>query len=459
MANDLNQRFTIERYATRAEVAKAIGTNLIEPFWKDIAEFRKRMSVELPIYDTAHINFSLTYVDAVQGKSAKLNDQVTSFISHIAKIKNGGMSEVTYKREMLKVALMSIAQHNNKNVGEVAITNIIEDKCNDLAYADLINYKRALLELPNSKFAPINEEFLAKFYAILRGEVELTSFYRVFDKETSSSRLLVNKEYDEGIPARLIEEMMNATFNYITNASVSLACRLSVTFFMFNYIKPFEKFNTEMAAIVAKRILAETEIDSNAVYIPLELIATNKEFFGEISSESKKTHDFTYAYLRGTEIFNELFGFTLDKIIQLHSRSLDVEAHIGDDPVKVKEEFGVEIEEVRPVVKKEQNITKKEIQARIERYVVEPSKEISEKELKKRAKDMLESDPFLKKGQADFYVHHCTPGKYYTIQQYIKFEGCVYETGRTSMDNLAQRGYYKREQIKNKFVYTPLDKE
>ena len=459
MANDLNQRFTIERYATRAEVAKAIGTNLIEPFWKDINEFRTRMSVELPIYDTAHINYRLTYIDAVQGKSAKLNDQVSSFITNVAKLKHGGMSELTFKREMLKVSFMSIAHHNNKNAGEVTITNIIDDKCSDPAFIDLINYKKALLELPNSKFDTINEDFLAKFYAILRGEIELTGFYRVFDNETSSSRLLFNKEYDQGVPARLIEEMMNATFNYITNTSVSLACRLSATYFMFNYIKPFEKFNTEMASIVAKRILAETEIDSNAVYVPLELIATNKEFFNEISTESKKTHDFTYACLRGTEIFNESFGFTLDKIIQLHSRSLDVEAHIGDDPVKVKEEFGVEVEEVRPVVKKEPTITKKEIQARIERHVVEPNEEVSEKELKKRAKDMLESDPFLKKGQADFYVHHCTPGKYYTIQQYIKFEGCVYETGRTSMDNLAQRGYYKREQIKNKFVYTPLDKE
>ena len=75
------------------------------------------------------------------------------------------------------------------------------------------------------------------------------------------------------------------------------------------------------------------------------------------------------------------------------------------------------------------------------------------------AQNLLEQDPFLKKGQAHFYVRHCTMGKYYTIQQYKKCEGCVYETARTSMDNLAKLGYYRREQVKNKFVYTPISKE
>ena len=73
--------------------------------------------------------------------------------------------------------------------------------------------------------------------------------------------------------------------------------------------------------------------------------------------------------------------------------------------------------------------------------------------------DLLEMDPMLKKSQAHFYVHHCTQGRYYTIQQFVKFEGCVYETGRTSMDDLAKLGYYRRDQIKNKFVYTPINKE
>ena len=88
--------------------------------------------------------------------------------------------------------------------------------------------------------------------------------------------------------------------------------------------------------------------------------------------------------------------------------------------------------------------------------MVKPS---DEKSLNIMEEDLLESDPLLRPAQAHFYVRHCTLGKFYTIQQFKKAEGCVYETARTSMDNLAKRGYYKREQVKNKFVYTPIKRD
>ena len=65
----------------------------------------------------------------------------------------------------------------------------------------------------------------------------------------------------------------------------------------------------------------------------------------------------------------------------------------------------------------------------------------------------------LRKTQAHFYARHCSLGKYYTIQQFKKMEKVVYETARTSMDMLAKLGYYKKEQIKNKFVYTPIERK
>ena len=85
--------------------------------------------------------------------------------------------------------------------------------------------------------------------------------------------------------------------------------------------------------------------------------------------------------------------------------------------------------------------------------------QLSEKEIRAKINDLLETDPYLNKEQADFYVRHSTYGKYYSIQQYVKCEKVVYETARTAMERLAKGGYYRREQIKNKFVYTPINKE
>ena len=72
---------------------------------------------------------------------------------------------------------------------------------------------------------------------------------------------------------------------------------------------------------------------------------------------------------------------------------------------------------------------------------------------------LLELDPSMKRGEAHFYARHCTLGKRYTIQQYKRSIGCAYETARTSMDHLVAMGYYRKEMVKNKNVYTPIPRD
>lgn len=81
---------------------------------------------------------------------------------------------------------------------------------------------------------------------------------------------------------------------------------------------------------------------------------------------------------------------------------------------------------------------------------------LDEKDVDLIAENLLELYPSLKINQAKFYASHCTIGKYYSIAQYKKETGVAYETARTSMDNLVALGFYKKEQIKNKYVYTPV---
>ncbi len=84
------------------------------------------------------------------------------------------------------------------------------------------------------------------------------------------------------------------------------------------------------------------------------------------------------------------------------------------------------------------------------------SRSLSEKEAKEYTQYLLECNTALNKKQASFLATHCTLGHYYTIQQYKKFAHCAYETARTSMDKLAEEKYYEKQQIKNKYVYTPI---
>jgi len=65
-----------------------------------------------------------------------------------------------------------------------------------------------------------------------------------------------------------------------------------------------------------------------------------------------------------------------------------------------------------------------------------------------------ESDPSLSRAQAYFYARHCTMGKYYSINDFKEVTGCAYETARTSMEHLANSGYYRKEKFKtNLFIH------
>ena len=459
--NDLNQKYTIEKYCSKSDLVKLFGTGIVEPIWNELNDFRRRLSVEMPIYDAARIKFRLTYIDPMQAKNAQTNDHVTAYVGGYSKLQAGTVAQYTFTRDMLKNSLREIAKFNKLDASEITLTNILEGREVDAQYKILSNYYAALLEVQKANNEEINEDFLAKYYAILRGEEELTCFYRINDASSLLSRALVDRDYDKGIPSHLIDGIMPELLTYIDNSDVSLASRLSATFFMFNFVKPFDVFNMELACILAKRIIASSNANASSIYVPIESFINDAEFFGNTSIEVKRTHDFTYAFLRGADLINAAFDVAIDRILDVHATSLDNEVKLGSDEAKIKQEFGVTAQPEKPkVAQPKKSETKNQIIAKAERNALHfDSENLSEKELKLKAKELLETDPYLNKHQADFYVHHCTPGRYYSIQQYVKFEHVVYETARTSLDLLAKRGYYREQTVKNKYVYTPINKE
>jgi Fic family protein len=115
----------------------------------------------------------------------------------------------------------------------------------------------------------------------------------------------------------------------------------------------------------------------------------------------------------------------------------------------------------KPVVAPERQIAPSEMSLASssgESALVIEENPLSDKEIKEYTQYLLETNPALNKNQAAFLASHSTLGRYYTIQQFKKFTRCAYETARTSMDKLAQEGYYSKLQVKNKFVYTPKKK-
>lgn len=473
MSNEsLQVRFTDEKYSMRIDVARALGTNLIDGIWNNILEYRKKFSVVLPIKDISKMPLSLTLGKKVNDLSKDVEAAIARLDVALAtqpQTKNNA-ALYAFTHEMKRLELSNIARLRNIQVNDIAIGNIISKRAVDMNFNHLVNYFNALEHI--NPVGKITTDLLAEFYSKIVGQPELTTFYRTSSISSQSERVMIDRQYASA-PASDIEEMMNGVISLANSNSLPYSVRAVLVYYLVNYIKPFEKYNEEMAVIFAKLIMPDFNKTGYIKLLPLERMATQRTFeYSSICRDIQKNKDTTYVVILLLEVILETVQNALDRLAVLsvqkagqvyyageekkNSESVEEEKHI--EVVKVQPK--VEEQEVKPVAPVKTSKKEKEQPIIFDRYSVPTStEEVSEKELKRRENDMLESDPTLKVGQAKFYVRHCTPGKYYTIEQYKKAIGCVYETARTSMDNLAKKGYYQREKVNNKkFVYTPISK-
>ena len=472
MANeDLAIKFTDNDYLTRNEVARALGTNLIDSIWKSILSYREQFALKLDLKDVVGKDLKITLTNSVNEKTAALENSLSRAVSRFDEVANGSIEKDNLKLELLKIELRSVAEFRGIIINDIALENIINGTNNNPLYQPISNYLNCLNKFMDNPNVEVGEDTLADYLSIIQGGGELNEFYRMSDFSSSSQRVLINREYIAA-PVDSIEPLMNSLFAFINESNFNLAIKLDVIHYMFNYIKPFSKYNEELAILIMKHALVKAGLDENSVFIPLEYFLSNdRNQLINVNKESQKSCDLTYYINKANNILEKASYCVLDKIVQFNKK--EAENAFFSDEAETIEEVDKKIEEqknndILVNIDDEEDSPKEEKQPKkVDDSFMnnEPAinvnafKDLNEKQLKAAQTDLLESDPQLRPSQAHFYVRHCTLGKYYTIQQFKKAEGCVYETARTSMDNLARRGYYRREQIKNKFVYTPISKE
>ncbi len=498
MNNDqLSIRFSDEIYASRSEVAKALGTNLIDGIWNNILIYRRGFFKATSLVDVSKAKYQICYLNSILEKVNLVDDRLNNLESLYFSVKDGSLEKNNVVSKERKNELYAIAKSLKININEVAINNIINNQKVDEIYSPIVNYLKALNFVENNPRLEIDVDLIAKLYLILSGDDELNNFYRVNDFDTYAQKAVIGREYT-GVPVRLIEELMENLIDFINADTFQFVVKASATYYMMDYIKPFQKYNELMANLLVKVILRESKKDIIKI-IPLESITVNNsDKFLTLSKETQKSRDMTYVLSFICEEMNRNIDDVINYINRLEVKQTQEEYYRGDDPLAFKEEFGFDLptnkekEETKEIIQDEtkddliaedlieqnnsevvEDVNAKETQkeeavavvqtikekaSKVKPVFISPTKETSlvDKTYKQLEEDMLETDPELRPHQAHFYVRHNVVGKFYTIKQYKKCEGVVYETARTSMDNLAKKGYYKREQIKNKFVYTPI---
>ena len=490
--NDLAMRFTEDKYATKNEVARELKISSVDTFWANILSYRSHFYHYLAVR-TIEKNMLLfcgcpavnSLVNNVEMKLIRANREYCLIPPNSKQYRQ---LYSAFGKESLRI-LNDVEQLGVEEgyLESVLRREVVSAIPNNML---LVNYVKALAYIKRAYVNPINEDFLADLYAKLLGTEELTEFYRNSEDRNPENRVLIDRVYTSA-PVNAIGGMMNNLFTFIATSTLSTSLKAIITFFYINYVKPFSKYSEEMAVLMAKAILAHEAFGETVVDLPLEkLLLLPGEEAARIYVEVQKTSDITYfvnyvfKYLsRYCEDF--LDEITKSKVTELKEDFYQVdekleEVEVPAEPAQPEKSETIDLFAASEEPKQEQPIVQpvssnEEVE---EQPVAQPKKKtvkvtyvqeelavayipvaLDEKQAVLLEQDLLERDPELKKGEAKFYARHCTKGKKYTIAQYKKSLRCAYETARTSMDHLAELLYYRKEKVKNKYVYIPVEKE
>lgn len=499
--DQLNARYTEERYLRKRELSKALGMSLVDDYWATILNYRSRFKMELPIRDARGQRFYITMCEGVKAK-LKAFDSLAVRIGNLASsFNNDEEGRVELRKRSYLSMLSNVSLINRAGMNELSVKALINGTYQEKEpkHQSVIDYMRALDSLISKEDIPFERDALGIAYQEAMGEEELSSFYRDIELDANAARnIYVSNLSINALPSGMIDDRMNDLETFLDDENLDASLKALVSMFYVDYVKPFASKNSESALLMAK-ILFANGTGKGCYYLPLEgwLIPTTDSMV--TSRDVQSTLDLTYYLIDAVAFLSKALKEMENLIKDIKIKPFEVEAkQLSEEEKREAEDAGlfnegeqssifdevgteekpvVEIKPVieerpiaqpiRPVVKEEKKETVKRISP--EQYgaamgggelsiEVEKSS-LSNKEVREYGKYLLQSDPLLNKNQAYFLARNCTIGRYYTIQDFKHFAKCAYETARTSMDKLADLGYYEKLQVKNKFVYTPKKKE
>ena len=505
-SNELAIRFTEGKYATKSEVGKELKMSMFDNIWSNILSYRSGYNRYLSIKSIEKNQLVVCFCPSVNALVNSADMKLIRLMKESSRLSvtNGEVNR--FEDECLIKSLKYVAAEHQCEASENYIRSLIHGDIREVSpdvrilsrYLDALNYVKKY------HVNTIDVDFLAEIYSRLLGTSELTSFYRTTEDSNRENRVLIDRIYTSA-PVYLIEGMMESLFTFISTSTLSAATKASIAYYYINYIRPFSTFSDEVALLIAKAILAHDGLSELGVLLPLEsLLVEQQEEITRLFVEVQKTCDTTYfvnfalKQMEGKcdDLFNyiaEMKASTLkqdfyreDKPAPFQGQSVQqslfdsveetkpAPAPVQQTPVQPAPQPVVQQEPVKVVVQPQIVVEqpKVEVAKPVEQPVVEePVSQqeqiavsyippaIDEKQALRLEQHLLELDPSLRKHEARFYARHCTLGKSYTIAQYKRMIGCVYETARTAMDHLVELGYYRKDSSNKKFIYTPIPRK
>lgn len=482
MGNDLAYRFTEERYCSKSDVMKELKTSLVDNIWGNILKFRQDYFINTGLRSIDSSPLLLCQSPAFfTNVVSRVESNLIRTMNEYSNIDASDTSFDVFEANAYINCLKGIAKSNNATVNEVFLKSVVRHQIMSIdGDAQLLSrYVDALDYIKHNYIKPIDSDFMLALHKIVSG----SSFgYRNRNETNPENRVLIDRIYTSA-PVNVLGNALTELFRFIENSDINTSVKASIVYYYVNLLKPFDKYTNEIAYLMAKAVLAHESMGDLAVYLPLEMFEMEDgNEIAKLYNEVQRYNDVTYFVIYNIRMNERYFTGLLDLVINFKTNQIKQEQYVAEpvnepepvkepepvveEPVFVKEEIKPVVEEVKPEPKViEKPVVKPTVTPKPVAKEVQPTNELAvsyippaldEKEMNRLEVHLLELDPELRKREAHFYARHCTLGKRYTIQEFKKCNNCVYETARTGMDHLAELGYYKKEPVKNKFVYTPI---
>lgn len=466
---DIGIRWSEEKYATKDEVRDAYNMSMIDNIWKQIIDYRRLYTKTLDLHNIDRTPYMVVVTQTIQLKVASVERRLSRILVKTHDMKAYG-KELFAKRRYAKT--IEVLDSNYKtNISQEMVSHLLDEDLSTIPsqYSLIYNYIRTLKYYASGHYTDIIdyrllESILKQIQGVSFDNLTLEKEYR--EEEIGTSHYYQNNYVYKAAPIERIADMIDELCNFVRESDLSPVIKAIVANYYLNYVKPFDYLNEEANALFAKICLGHFDFDEASMYLNFEkIVFDTDEKLNKISVECQKTLDLTYYVNYILDLLDEDLKDILDEIV------LTERDEIKNEQIDLSEDEGLNAkstveEEAKP---SERSVA---VMARPVEFVKpqEPSPYIGESNvalpvfpagLKEQdvegiVTNLLEVYPYLKRTQAHFYACHCTIGKHYTISQFKKEENVAYETARTSMDFLAENGFYSKTKVRNKFVYSPV---
>lgn len=463
---ELAIKFSNERYCTRKDVVEAMKTPLIDSIWNSVLEYRSNFSVVLPLKHINNTSYSVCLTPTMVEHVNSVERKLMRLMAEYAKIGNLAEKDVFRVKAYVKI-LKCVSKRYELTLEDAVIENIVNGNISTLSPELMIlnRYYQCLLEIESNCNSKVSVESLSKFYSLLMGTNSTDTSFRRQEVDNSMSKVVIGRLY-LGVPVDTIGANMQQLFSFLENSHISMFIKALAAFYFIYYVKPFDAYTEEIAVLTLKKVLGFNDIGAVASLVDFEDLVANKDELESFIIESQKTYDLTYLVnyvLRKSEPY---LDNVLDQIVEAQREVIHSEIYQPEEKNILNRTKNINFSDEESF---------KNINGKIQEQNIEPTKStgvgysqsiaitnlptgLSEDDATRLENHLMELNPNLSHGQAYFYARHCTLGMNYTIAQYKKILGCAYETARSSMDHLVYLGYYRKELLKNKYIYTPVKK-